>query len=322
VLAKAGELSKHGASRCYSVYGLRLRTTIPLTLPEVPTELTCDTDVLAGDPAFFEESARHLTLDSDWAQIRGLSTGWIYARFGTLFDFLVSRDGSQILYRPLSDFVMASFEAYLLGMLMKIVLVRKGIQSLHASAVIINDTAVAFLGSGGFGKSSLAASFVSAGYPLLTDDVLRLEEDRGRMWAYPGPACLKLLPDDARQWLDESCAAVPMDPGADKWLFPMTAGLQCQTPVPLAAIYCMAGPKKAREAKRIAIDALKPREALLEIVGGAHKDNFVDRDRLAQRFDAAELVVKAVPVRRLTYPWSLASLPNMREAILSDVRGI
>ena len=48
---------------------------------------------------------------------------------------------------------------------MKAVLIKKDIHSLHASAVAVDGKAIAFLGSNGFGKSSLAASFVNAGYP-------------------------------------------------------------------------------------------------------------------------------------------------------------
>ena len=251
LLAKTDGLPQHGSSHCYSVYGLRVRTTIPLTIPELPEESSCDIDVLAGDPVFFEESRRHLNLKSDWAQAHRLPGRWVYARIDGMFDFLISPDGSQILYRLLAELSMASFETYLLGLLMKAVLIKRDIHSLHASSVVIDGKAVAFLGISGFGKSSLAACFVSAGYPLLTDDVLRLDEDSG-VWAYPGPACLKLLPD-ARCWLDGSCAGVPMDPGSDKWLFPVAAELQSGSRAPLAAIYCMMGPERAREAKQIGL---------------------------------------------------------------------
>lgn len=113
-----------------------------------------------------------------------------------------------------------------------------------------------------------------------------------------------------------------MDSATDKCLFSLKANFQWQKRVPLAAIYCMAGPDEGREATRITIDALKPREALPRLIEGAHKDSFVDRDRLTQRFDAAERVMSAVAVRRLTYPWEPALLPHLRDAILADAQGL
>ena len=318
-LAKTHGLPQHRLSHCYSVYGLRLRTPIPLTIPELPEESSCDIDVLAGDPVFFEESLRHLNLNSDWAQAHRLPARWVYARIDGMFDFLISPDGSQVFYRLSGELSMASFETYLLGLLMKAVLIKRDIHSLHASSVVIDGKAVAFMGSSGFGKSSLAACFVSAGYPLLTDDVLRLDEDSG-VWAYPGPACLKLLPDARHCWLDGSCEGVPMDHGSDKWLFPVAAELQWRSRAPLAAIYCMIGSERARDAKHICIDALKPGEALLEVFCGIYTDSVVEPDRVTHPMDAARRIADAVPVRRLTYPWHLGSLLDVRNAILADAR--
>jgi len=111
-----------------------------------------------------------------------------------------------------------------------------------------------------------------------------------------------------------------MDPGADKWVFPVSADLQCHRRVPLAAIYCVVGPEGARDAKRISIQALEAREALPEILYGTHRDRVVEPDRATNPFEAAKRIVETVPVRRLTYPWNLALLPDVRAAVLADVR--
>jgi hypothetical protein len=320
-LAKVDELRQLRFNRCYSVYGLRLRTTVPLTLPELPRESSCDIEVLAGDAALFEERLTNVTLHSSWAQAHRLAGRWVYARLEGMFDVLLNPDGSRIFFRPLGELSMASFETHLLGLLMKAVLIKKNIHSLHASAVVVEGKAIAFLGLNGFGKSSLAASFVSAGYLLLTDDVLRLDDDGGRIWAYPGPSCLKLVPDSSLR-LEGASAGTPMDPGADKWLFTVAKGLQCNRRAPLAAIYCVAGLEKAREAKQISIEALDAREALTEVLWGTNRDRIVEPDRATNPFNAAKRIVGAVPLRRLAYPWALAKLPQVRTAVLEDVRGL
>ena len=111
-----------------------------------------------------------------------------------------------------------------------------------------------------------------------------------------------------------------MDHGSDKWLFPVAAELQCRCRAPLAAIYCMIGSDQAREAKHIWIDALKPREALLEVLCGTYTDSVVEPDRVTHPIDAARRIADAVPVRRLAYPWLMGSLLDVRNAILADAR--
>lgn len=309
-------------ARCYSAYGLRVRTSIPLSVPQISSDSPCDIDVIPGNSVLFEESIRHLNIRVDWAQAHRLPERWLYARFEGLFDFLVNPNGSRILYRPLGEFTPASFETYLLGMLMKAVLIKRGDQSLHGSAVIVDGKAVAFLGSNGYGKSSLAACFVSAGYPLLSDDVLRLENVDGVMWAHPGPACLKLLPEDAHRWFNGSLVGVPMDPDADKWLFPLTGELRCQKRVPLRSVYSVVGPQKTGAVEDVVIRPLEQREAVKEILEATHIDPVVERDRLTHLFVLAKRLAGTLPTRLLTYPRKMRLLPDVREAILKDVRGL
>jgi hypothetical protein len=321
LLATTDQLRQRGVRYCYSVYGLRIATTIPLSVPEVPGESGCDVEVVPGDPAFFADRARNFTFNSDWAQAHRLPGRWVYARLAGLFDFLLSPDGSRIFFRPLGEFSGASFETYLLGLVMKAVLIKKDIHSLHASAVMVDGRAIAFLGFSGFGKSSLAASFVGAGHALLTDDVLRLDENDGRFWAFPGPANLKLLPESSLG-LDLPSVGVPMDPDADKYLFPVPANLRCAGSVPLAAIYCVAGPEAARGTDRISIRALDPREGLPEILYGIQRDAIVEADRATNPFHTAKRIVASVSLRWLACPWDLALLPAVRDAILADLRSV
>jgi hypothetical protein len=63
----------------------------------------------------------------------------------------------------------------LFGPVMAMVLQRRGMFVLHASAVAMGDRGVVFLGDKMAGKSTIAAAFVAAGHRLLTDDVLAIE---------------------------------------------------------------------------------------------------------------------------------------------------
>ena len=58
---------------------------------------------------------------------------------------------------------------------------KSGFEPLHATVVVVSGEAVAFLGESGYGKSSLAASFLDSGHQLLTDDLLILRASAGRV---------------------------------------------------------------------------------------------------------------------------------------------
>lgn len=60
-----------------------------------------------------------------------------------------------------------------------VALLRRGVLTLHASAVVIGDGTVAFVGAGGFGKSALAGRFAASGAHVVADDLLTLETEDG-----------------------------------------------------------------------------------------------------------------------------------------------
>jgi hypothetical protein len=161
-----------GQTYDYVLYGLRLRSRVKLTLAEALDQGIADIELSPAEPDWMEEKVSGVQLDdSDWINIHELPGGWSYARYEELFDFLISPSGDHIFYRMLVEVPLESFQTYALGRVFSFALVKKGYEPLHAATVVVNQRAVAFMGASAFGKSSLAACFVAAGYPLLTDDV-------------------------------------------------------------------------------------------------------------------------------------------------------
>ena len=83
-----------------------------------------------------------------------------------------------------------------MGRVLAIALHAAGDLCFHASAVTIGGTAMAFLGSKGMGKSTIAWALVRAGAKLITDDTLRVRLGP-QLTAYPGVHELRLRPDVA-----------------------------------------------------------------------------------------------------------------------------
>jgi len=91
-----------------------------------------------------------------------------------------------------------------------------GIPALHASAVVVADKAIVFLAGKHAGKSSLAASFVGAGWPLLTDDVLVVEPSGDEALARPGYPSMRLWPAEARHFTGSNTDHPRVLPTMDK----------------------------------------------------------------------------------------------------------
>ncbi len=98
---------------------------------------------------------------------------------------LLSRDGGQLQCDPegLPD---ASWQRLLVAQVLPFAALLQGLEVFHASAVVWDGQAVAFLGRSRAGKTSLALELCRRGASFLADDVLALECRDGRLLAHPG----------------------------------------------------------------------------------------------------------------------------------------
>lgn len=305
----------------YLICGMRVRSSIRLTIPAAPFAGDSEIEMLPGESGVFNNVRHQVHLNpSHWFHDHELSSGWSYIRCDKWFEFLVSPNGAQILYRILGSVSMESLQTYLLGRVLSHALVKRGQEPLHASAVVVDGLAIAFLGSSTFGKSSLAACFVGAGFAFLTDDVLRLEEARGQLMAHPGPPRIKLFPKLARRFLGDASKGVPINPITEKLVFPVSGTQASQVSVPLAAIFVVTAARDVHRRQRISVHRTPPRDALFSLLCFSHNHCLAGSARLARQFAAAKLVVDKAPVWTLAYPRVLDSLSLVRDAILANRR--
>lgn len=103
------------------------------------------------------------------------------------------READRIVYTPADAASDALVSLPLLGPVMSVLLHRRGLLTLHGSAVDVGGTATVFLGDKGAGKSTTAAAMVRAGHDLLTDDIVAIDTARsGRPQVLPAYPQLKL----------------------------------------------------------------------------------------------------------------------------------
>ena len=311
-----------GGVRCYRVYGLALRSQIELSLPQYAGPHTREIEVLDQPASFFSAALGGAALERsaisgiEYAHLAGGDT---YARWDQLGEFLVSGDGERIAFRRFEGARDESFQVYLLGQALSFSLVKQGLEPLHATSVVVDGGAVVFLGGSGFGKSTLAGSFLQAGYKLLTDDLLLLREAPSGLLAYPGPPRIKLFPTIAREFLGGQDEGTPMHSQARKVVIRLPADKICSRPVPLRAIYSLGFRSEEEAGGQVQIAQLSSREAFFTLVNNTFNYLILDAGRLQRQFLETSFLVNATAVRTLTYPRELSLVRMVRDAILQDI---
>ena len=315
----------HGCLCCYRLYGLLLRSVLPLPGPEFAGSGTAGVEVFHGSNSLFSRARSEAGIRlkaGDWFAHARLPDGSHYLQWSGLFEFLVSPDGRRIACRTLNGASRESFQTYLLGQVLSFALFKQGFEPLHSTTVVIDGEAVAFLGDCGYGKSSLGAAFLQAGYHLLTDDLLVLKEEEDRFTAYPGPPRIKLFPEVASGLLGERVAGIPMNNQTAKLVIPLRRNERVlpQEAFPLKVIYVLTPPPASSRSRRISIRPLSARRAFLALIQNTFNAVLVEPDRLKRQFVLASRLAGVVPVKSLSYPRTLARLPAVQESVLSDLK--
>jgi hypothetical protein len=306
----------------YQVYGVGLRASFPLFLPERSNTDSIEIEIQLRPAGHFSELLQGARLqESPWGnfQYANFDDGASYVRWDGLGEFHVSANGRNIVCRRIEGASPESFQVYLLGQAISFALVKGGFEPLHATCVVIDGKAVALLGDSGYGKSSLAACFLEAGHRLLTDDLLVVREVAGGFQAFPGPPRIKLFSDMARKFLGESVSGVPMNSGAQKLVMPLASERVHFDAAPLEAIYTIAPPHEVAQDQAIRIEGVPSRAAFVLLMNNVFNYVIIDTRRLHTQFGALARLAATTPMRKIFYPRRAEALPLVREAIVTNL---
>jgi hypothetical protein len=227
----------------------------------------------------------------------------------------------QILCQVLDPDYFFMVEIRLLGPVFAYWLERQGIPALHAAAAVVEGRAVAFLSTNKGGKTSLAATLMQQGYPLLTDDILPLERYAGSFRGRPGYPQMRMWPDQAQHFMGHCESLELVHPNLSKRRIPVGSdglGSFCETAQPLGCLYL---PERYEEGQgQITITPLSLKEAIMQLVRHTFEPEIVSAVGLeAKRFGFFAELVKQVPVYRLIYPTGVENLPVVRQAIIANL---
>jgi hypothetical protein len=303
----------------YCVYGIDIVSDTPLTMPRHAHEPLCHVACVRAPAAVFVhavEGAAFHPLSDSWQRSAILHDGSAYVSWDSVGEFLVAADGRRIACRPTERCSSESFQVYMLGQALSFALVRQHLEPLHATVVEIDGEGVAFLGGSAFGKSTVAASFLEAGYRLVTDDLLVLQPCGQTIWAYPGPPRIKLFPDMASRFLP-GAPGVHMNADTGKLIVPLDERQTCTHPVPIRAMYVLTSPPESARQRTVTSETLSPRASFMELVKSTFNRRLAGARRMERQFTAVGRLIDAVALRRLSYPRQLVRLKEIHEIVLT-----
>lgn len=240
-------------------------------------------------------------------------------RFAYVGDFYIWPD-RVICHLADPEAELSLMETYFLGPVASFRLEQRHIPTLHASAVVIDEQAVAFLSHSGNGKSTLAATMLQAGALLLTDDILAVEEQGGVFYGRPSYPQMRFWPGEAEFFLGQAENLPLVSPFTAKRRIGIEAeefGRFALSPTPLTCLYL---PRRTFDDAPPKITALTRSEAVMELFRYSFFPSAVQQLGLTgRRLDFYSQLVRGLPIRRLVYPNGLHHLPLVREAIFADL---
>ena len=242
--------------------------------------------------------------------------------YGDGVRFVVARSGREVWADWPETYTLEDACTYLKGPVMGYVLRLRGVVSLHASAVAIDEQAIALVGSPGAGKSTTAAAFARRGLPVIADDVVALAEEAGNFLVQSGYPRVNLWPDSARALFGSEEALPRITPNWDKrfLLLGQNGFSFAAKPLPLRAIYIL-GTREESLTAPVTIQVAGS-EALAALVANTYVNYLLDRDMRSVEFDMLSRLAARVPIHRVRPPADPSAVFDLCEAISADAKRV
>jgi hypothetical protein len=291
----------------YRAYGITLSSELPLPELEPGDEAASEVTIRFGGESGVRASGTFLVED-----------GFAFAQWPEVGAFTVL-NGQEVVVYPGSGVDPELLRLPLLGPVLGLLLHQRGMLVFHANAVLVDGSAVLFLGAKGHGKSTMAAAFLGRGYRVLADDVVALTPSGdGRFLVQPGLAQLKLWPDAVSAALGSDAAALSrLVPVSEKRRLPVESAF-APDPAPARALYVLGGGPELR------LRELRGQEALMALISNLYVPNLLHgrpqtQETVRHLPDCARFL-QQVHACLLERPASLDLLPASVELIERDLR--
>ncbi|HUC36557.1 MAG TPA: hypothetical protein VMR97_05485 [Acidimicrobiales bacterium] len=238
----------------------------------------------------------------------------IVLRIHGLCDFAFDNDLRRVECRPESSADPGRLALVARGAMLAFYLGLKGHCVLHASAVEVGSPAVAFVGTTGMGKSTLAAWACSRGARLVTDDLLRIGPGSPPWWVGRSHE-IRLRPRaaDVVEAVLEGWGGARTS--ADGRLTVLPPGSRSET----GALCAVVIPRPTREISTLELRQLDPVEATLLLSAFPRLEGWRSAKVIESQLDGLSRLTGSVPVFVASVPWGPPFDDTVVEALLGAV---
>jgi hypothetical protein len=189
---------------------------------------------------------------------------------------------------------------------------------LHASAVLDRGGVIGFAGQTGSGKSTLSAAASQAGAQLMCDDALVIEERRDGIYVVPMYGAVRLWPDSLRTLFDDDAERFPTAAHYNhKRIVKLAETAHSPSAARLRVLCIVAAKAQLKRARRVTVQRLSPRDALMRLTPVAFHLDVENRNELQGSFERLATLAERVPIVELAYPWRLSALPQTAADVLA-----
>lgn len=296
----------------YSVFGLSIQSNIPVPglpvsesspnsmdiqlflgfPPRANTEISSEPEVLSHTSPFQDDLGEPVV--RAWNIDQGAFFHLVYSDGP---EFWLDRERKRVwaLWPDTSSLEDAA--CYLLGPVLGVLLRYRGVTCLHASAIAVNDCAVAFVGPAGIGKSTTAAALAQRGYAVLSDDIVALEEKQGVFYVQPAYPHVCLWPESVKLIYGSADALPRFIPNWEKRRMTLEGDeIRFEKrALPLGGVYIL----DERSVTTPFMEPLTTQGAFVSLVANTYATDFLDREMRAKEFGVLSRLVSSVPIHRL-----------------------
>jgi hypothetical protein len=279
-------------------------------------------ETCAGKSTLIHESAQNGSGNDPYVRIEYFYAARCYRfLYGDGIAFALDDDGRTIwgIWPPRMS--LEDLMVYLLGPVFSFVLRLRGFTVLHASAAAIRGNAVAFVGPGGAGKSTIVGALAHSGYPILSDDAAVLEETSEEFCIRPTYPHVRLWPDSASILFGAKDALPKLVPSSEwdkRFLDLNQPGFRFQTePAPLRCIFLLEG--YSPEVRFARVDEIRPVDAFARLAVNTCVNYALTTKMRAKEFQALGQLVTRVVIKRLTLGSSLDWVADLGPLLEQDL---
>ena len=300
----------------YSLFGVCFRSDLALQLPHAPRSAEARFALQAVQGEWPKEEAGPVEYESldDWFALRVFRDGSVEMEWRDWLSFWIDPAGHSVGYRVNDQEYPRAFEAFVGNFAVSACLLLQGEEPLHSTVVKYRGRGLGFLGPSGAGKSTLSSYLVQRGAELITDDMLRITESLGRLFAEPGLARIKLFEEPARMYSPLAFNLGRWNPLSQKYLFDFLPPTQPRAAAPLHALFYLA-PAHEKSPDSIVMRSLEGMELFEALTSSTMNSRLQVADRLARQFAFATDLAGKLPVYALHYPRRHDIFPALLAAI-------